>query len=68
MSTSKYAYRLHWKRFAIDPYELWMIVLVVAASLLRYVLISHNWPVTNSDEATMGLMAKHIAERGEHPI
>src|SRR5262249_12939875 len=26
------------------------------------------WPGTDSDDATMGLMAKHILTRGEHPI
>jgi hypothetical protein len=68
MSTSKHVYSFHWKKLSIGSYELCMIVLVVAASLLRFVLISNNWPTTNSDEATMGLMAKHIAERGELPI
>jgi hypothetical protein len=68
MSKSKHAYFFRWKKLTIGPYEFWMIVLVVAATLLRFVLISNNWPTTNSDEATMGLMAKHIAERGELPI
>jgi hypothetical protein len=68
MSISKHAYTFHWKKLSIGSYERWMIVLVVAASLLRFILISNNWPTTNSDEATMGLMAKHIAERGELPI
>jgi 4-amino-4-deoxy-L-arabinose transferase-like glycosyltransferase len=44
------------------------IVIIVAAVLLRVVLISQNYPLTNSDESTMGLMALHIAYRGEHPI
>lgn len=68
MSTSKHVYPFRWKKLSIGPYELWMIVLVVAAVLLRFMLISNNWPTTNSDEAMMGLMAKHIAERGEWPI
>jgi hypothetical protein len=45
---------------------MWLIV--IAGALLRFALISHNWPSTNSDEAVMGLMAKHILVRGEHPI
>lgn len=58
----------NWKRLGIGPYEAGMFVIVLAASLLRIVLISHNWPATNSDEGTMDLMALHIAYRGEHPI
>jgi hypothetical protein len=27
-----------------------------------------KWPLLNSDEGTMGIMALHIAYRGEHPI
>jgi hypothetical protein len=42
--------------------------LLVAATLLRFVLISKNWPTTNSDEATIDLMALHILTHGEHPI
>jgi hypothetical protein len=45
-----------------------MLALVVAATLARFVLISYNWPVTNSDEGNMGLLALHVAFRGEHPI
>ncbi len=45
-----------------------MMIIVLAASLLRVVLISQHWPVTNSDEGVMDLMALHIANRGEHPI
>ena len=41
---------------------------VLAASLLRVGLISQHWPVTNSDEGVMDLMALHIVNRGEHPI
>src|SRR5215813_5182472 len=48
-------------------YTLLMLGLVGLATALRITLISHNWPGTNSDEATMDLMALHIAH-GEHPI
>jgi hypothetical protein len=68
MSISKHTPVFPWKKLSIGSYELWMILLVIAASLLRFILIRNNWPTTNSDEATMGLMAKHIAERGELPI
>ena len=49
-------------------YVLLMLGLVVLATALRIALISHNWPVTNSDEAIMDLMALHVAYRGEYPI
>ena len=42
--------------------------LVVFAIVLRIALITSNWPGTNSDEATMDLMALHIAYHGAHPI
>ena len=44
------------------------IAIVATAALLRILLISQGYLVTNSDESTMGLMALHIANRGEHPI
>jgi hypothetical protein len=56
------------KRFKIGKAELCLLVLVLAALILRFVLISQNWPTTNSDEATIDLMALHILTRGEHPI
>jgi len=55
------------KKLHISPYELALLTFVAGASLLRFLLISANWPVTNSDEATMGLMAQHIAYNGELP-
>jgi hypothetical protein len=42
--------------------------IITAGFVIRLVLIAHAWPNLNSDEATMGLMAKHILTRGEHPI
>jgi hypothetical protein len=59
---------MYLKRLHIGSYELCMFSLVIAASLLRFLLIRFNWPWANSDEATMDLMALHIAYRGEHPI
>jgi hypothetical protein len=43
------------------------IAIIAIASLLRVLLIGKGYLVTNSDESTMGLMALHIAYRGEHP-
>src|ERR1043166_7978436 len=58
-------YRLR-KRF--DAAALIVVLLVLLGLTLRIILISFNWPVTNSDEATMDLMAMHIVQRGEMPI
>lgn len=48
--------------------ELAALAIIALASLLRLILVSLNWPLTNSDEGTIGIMALHIAYRGEHPI
>src|SRR5205085_508825 len=56
------------KQFKISAYELAALAIIAFAVLLRVVLIAQGWPQTNSDEDTMGLMALHIANRGEHPI
>src|SRR5438132_13331399 len=45
-----------------------MFASVAVATLLRLVLISFNWPITNSDEGNMGLVALHVAYQGDHPI
>lgn len=34
----------------------------------RVLLAALGWPATDSDEGTMGLMARHIAYAGAHPI
>src|SRR2546423_2384699 len=59
---------LYSKRFSIRPYGLCICALIAAATLARFVLIYFNWPVTNSDEGNMGLLAMHVAYRGELPI
>jgi hypothetical protein len=58
---------MYLKKLSIGRSELGMLALVGGATLLRLLLISFNWPTTNSDEATMGLMGLHIAYKGEHP-
>jgi 4-amino-4-deoxy-L-arabinose transferase-like glycosyltransferase len=52
----------------ISHYERWMFAIVAIAALLRFILIYFNWPSTNSDEGNMGLLARHIAYQGDHPI
>jgi hypothetical protein len=56
------------KRVKIDVYGMCAIAIIAFATLLRIVLTALGWPQTNSDEGTMGLMALHIANHGEHPI
>ncbi len=59
--------RKYLKRIPIAGYERWMFAIVAGATLVRFLLIYFNWPVTNSDEGNMGLVALHIAYRGDHP-
>lgn len=42
--------------------------IILAAILLRLVLVGLGWPMTNSDEGVWGIMALHIAYQGAHPI
>jgi len=42
--------------------------IILIGTGLRLFLIELGWPWTNSDEGTMGIMALHIAYRGQHPI
>jgi Dolichyl-phosphate-mannose-protein mannosyltransferase len=48
-------------------FRLWPGGLIALAAAIRLALIAFGWPVLNSDEATMGLMASHIAYHAEHP-
>jgi len=56
------------KRFKIDRHGLAALLIIIFAILLRLTLDAFGWPSTNSDEGTMGIMALHIAFRGEHPV
>ncbi len=56
------------KQIKIGWYGIAAITLIALAVLLRIVLIALGWPQHNSDESIMGLMALHIANRGELPI
>src|SRR6266851_9244512 len=52
----------------ISFYELCAAGLIILAVALRIVLVYLGWPGMDSDEGTLGLMALHIAYRGEYPI
>ena len=56
------------KQLKIGSYGIWAGVIIVAATLLRLVLIAEGWPHSNADEDTMGIMGLHIAYNGAHPI
>ncbi|MEO8972419.1 MAG: glycosyltransferase family 39 protein, partial [Ktedonobacteraceae bacterium] len=56
------------KYFKIGPYGLLALALILLASTLRILVLAQGWPWMNSDEGTMGLMARHIAYQGELPI
>jgi len=56
------------KYFKIGRYGLAALVSIFCSAALRLVLLAQGWPATNSDEATMGLMARDIAYRGQLPI
>lgn len=56
------------KHLQIGVNELYVLALIICGVLLRVLLAALKWPLLNSDEGTMGIMALHIAYRGEHPI
>jgi hypothetical protein len=64
------AHRAHraLKRLPFDAYGLWALILIAAGVLIRLGLLLLDWPGTDSDEGTMGLMALHIAGRGDFPF
>lgn len=55
------------KHLKFTSHELYACVLLIGALALRILLARGYWPLPNSDEATMGLMAMHI-QHGEWPI
>ena len=56
------------KRPDIGKYHLLALLIIALAICLRLLLTALGWPTTNSDEGTIGLMARHIAYNGEHPV
>jgi hypothetical protein len=52
----------------IGKYELAALGLILAAVVVRIILVSQHWPMINADEGTMGLMARDIAYRGQYPV
>lgn len=56
------------RKVKFSQYTKCAVVIIALAMLLRIVLTALGWPVTNSDESTMGLMAVHIASLKDFPI
>jgi len=55
------------KRIRLSKNERWMLAIVALATFARFLLMSFNWPTTNSDEGIMGLLSLHVAFQGDHP-
>ncbi len=49
-------------------YALFAGGIILCAIVFRLFLMAHNWPMTDSEEGTMGLEAMHIAFQRAHPI
>jgi hypothetical protein len=56
------------ERLSLSIPDVAAVAIIGMAAGIRLVLIAQGWPVLNSDEATNGLMALHLANRGELPI
>jgi hypothetical protein len=49
-------------------YDLLAALIVLLGTVFRFSLIVLGWPGPYNDEATMGLMARHITYQGAHPL
>ena len=56
------------RSLGVISHEQAVAIFIAVAITLRLVLDAMGWPLLNSDEGTMGLMAIHIARAGERPI
>lgn len=56
------------KYLKLSIYELAALCIIAVSAIIRLLLLSQNWPWTDSDEGTFGIMALHIAYHGAHPI
>ncbi len=63
----KHAGRLHSRWRALSPASKAAVLLLALATLFRLALILRGWPQADSDEAVVGLMARHVLLYGEHP-
>lgn len=56
------------KKVKKNRYMLAASLIVALCAAVRLYFIAHNWPLTNSDEGTVGLMALHIAHFKDFPV
>ncbi|GHO49576.1 glycosyltransferase family 39 protein [Ktedonospora formicarum] len=56
------------RRLRFDKYSWCAIAIILLAFLLRFFMIAQGWPVVTDDEGPVGLMARHIAYLGAHPL
>ena len=56
------------KSLSLHREDFYILGFIFIATLLRFILILLHWPVTNSDEGNMGILARHVAFNGEWPI
>src|SRR5713226_2214013 len=56
------------KQLKIGTYGIFAFLIIALATILRILLIAWGWPHSNADVDTTGIMAMHIASKGEHPI
>ena len=54
-------------KISIDRAALFATLIIIAGAAIRFMLILNGYPTTNSDEATVGLMALHISQGHEFP-
>ncbi len=54
-------------KFSIDLATLFAVLIIIAGAAIRLMLILNGYPTTNSDEATVGLMALHISHGHDFP-
>lgn len=56
------------KHVRLHAYGYCALALIIAATLVRLLILALGWPQLNSDEGTMGIMALHIAYQGKFPL
>jgi hypothetical protein len=56
------------KKVEVNGYAIAALIIIALSCALRLFFIAHNWPLTDSDEGTIGLMALHIAHFKDFPI
>ncbi len=68
MDASALARSLYLSLHRFDRGHLVAAVVIFLGALLRFSLIALGWPAAYNDEGTLGLMARHIAYQGAHPL